>query len=133
MAWVSAPATGLTADACVAIVPIEVAPPIRRHGAELRQEQGELAVLYGNPVAMIAAADEPDSGIDDRLVAGNVLTMLLAGEDTTANTVAWMIHLLWRNPQALARARPPRRPDARRCRSAPARASARAATWRCSR
>ena len=54
--------------------------------------------------AMIAAADAPDSGIDDKQVAGNVLTMLLAGEDTTANTIAWMIHLLWRNPVALARA-----------------------------
>jgi cytochrome P450 len=54
--------------------------------------------------AMIAAADKDDSGIDDRLVAGNVLTMLLAGEDTTANTIAWMIHLLWQNPDALARA-----------------------------
>jgi cytochrome P450 len=51
--------------------------------------------------AMIAAADEPDSGMDDEQVAGNVLTMLLAGEDTTANTLAWMIHLLWQNPQAL--------------------------------
>jgi cytochrome P450 len=30
--------------------------------------------------------------------------MLLAGEDTTANTLAWMIHLLWQNPDALARA-----------------------------
>ena len=55
--------------------------------------------------AMLAAADHPESGIDDAQVAGNVLTMLLAGEDTTANTVAWMIHLLWRNPAALARAR----------------------------
>ena len=55
--------------------------------------------------AMLVAADEPGSGIDDRQVAGNVLTMLLAGEDTTANTLAWMIHLLWRNPAALARAR----------------------------
>ncbi len=54
--------------------------------------------------AMIAAADQPDSGITDLHVAGNVLTMLLAGEDTTANTLAWMIHLLWRNPAALARA-----------------------------
>ena len=54
--------------------------------------------------AMIAAADVPDSGIDDPQVAGNVLTMLLAGEDTTANTIAWMIHLLWRNPDALTRA-----------------------------
>jgi cytochrome P450 len=51
--------------------------------------------------AMIAAADQPDSGMDDEQVAGNVLTMLLAGEDTTANTLAWMIHLLWQNPQAL--------------------------------
>jgi cytochrome P450 len=53
--------------------------------------------------AMIAAADEPGSGIDDDQVAGNVLTMLLAGEDTTANTLAWMIHLLWLNPEALVR------------------------------
>ncbi len=55
--------------------------------------------------AMLVAADEPGSGIDDAQVAGNVLTLLLAGEDTTANTVAWMIHLLWQHPQALARAR----------------------------
>ena len=54
--------------------------------------------------AMIAAADEPDSGISDRQVAGNVMTMLLAGEDTTANTIAWMIDLLWRHPATLARA-----------------------------
>lgn len=54
--------------------------------------------------AMIVAADEPGSGIDDELVAGNVLTMLLAGEDTTANTLAWMIHLLWRHPDKLAQA-----------------------------
>ena len=54
--------------------------------------------------AMIVAADAPDSGIDDRQVTGNVLTMLLAGEDTTANTLAWMIDLLWRHPEALARA-----------------------------
>lgn len=54
--------------------------------------------------AMLAAADEPGSGIDDKQVSGNVLTMLLAGEDTTANTIAWMIHLLWRHPAALGRA-----------------------------
>ena len=54
--------------------------------------------------AMLAAADQPGSGINDDNVAGNVFGMLLAGEDTTANTLAWMIHLLWRNPLALARA-----------------------------
>ena len=54
--------------------------------------------------AMLVAADQPGSGITDAAVAGNVLGMLLAGEDTTANTLAWMIHLLWRHPAALARA-----------------------------
>ena len=53
---------------------------------------------------MLVAADQTGSGIDDKQVAGNVLTMLLAGEDTTANTIAWMIYLLWRNPQTLTRA-----------------------------
>ncbi len=55
--------------------------------------------------AMIVAADAPGSGIDDAQVAGNVFTMLLAGEDTTAHTLAWLIDLLWRHPAALARAR----------------------------
>jgi cytochrome P450 len=54
--------------------------------------------------AMLVAADEPGSGIDDGQVAGNVMTMLLAGEDTTANTLAWCIWLLQRHPAALARA-----------------------------
>lgn len=54
--------------------------------------------------AMIVAADHGDSGVNDQHVAGNVLTMLLAGEDTTANTLAWMIYLLQRNPHALQRA-----------------------------
>jgi cytochrome P450 len=54
--------------------------------------------------AMIVAADEPGSGIDDQQVAGNVLTMLLAGEDTTANSLAWTLYLMWQNPATLARA-----------------------------
>jgi cytochrome P450 len=54
--------------------------------------------------AMIVAADEPGSGIDDEQVAGNVFTMLLADEDTTANTLAWAIELLWRHPAELHRA-----------------------------
>jgi cytochrome P450 len=65
--------------------------------------------LRDNPTnlieAMIAARDNPGSGVTDADVAGNVLTMLLAGEDTTANTLAWMIYLLYRHPDALRRAR----------------------------
>ena len=54
--------------------------------------------------AMLVARDRPASGLTDTDVAGNVMTMLLAGEDTTANTLAWGIWLLARHPEALARA-----------------------------
>ncbi len=54
--------------------------------------------------AMIVAAATPDAMVSDADVAGNVLTMLLAGEDTTANTLAWMLHLLARHPAALQQA-----------------------------
>ena len=54
--------------------------------------------------AMIAARDKPGSPLTDDDVSSNVLTMLLAGEDTTANTLAWMIYLLHQHPQELARA-----------------------------
>ncbi len=72
--------------------------------ARLQAEPGRRDKPHNLLEAMIVAADEPGSGIDDTQVAGNVLTMLLAGEDTTANTLAWMIELLWRHPEALARA-----------------------------
>jgi cytochrome P450 len=55
--------------------------------------------------AMIVAADDPQSGITPQEVHGNVLTMLLAGEDTTANSLAWTIWLLHGHPQCLAKAR----------------------------
>ena len=55
--------------------------------------------------AMLVAADDPGSGITDTEVSGNVMTMLLAGEDTTANTLAWAIWLLHTHPEKLQRAR----------------------------
>jgi len=55
--------------------------------------------------AMIVAADDPQSGITPGEIHGNVLTMLLAGEDTTANSLAWAIWLLSKHPECLARAR----------------------------
>lgn len=44
--------------------------------------------------AMLAARDEPGSGLSDDDVAANVLTLLLAGEDTTAHTLAWTLFFL---------------------------------------
>jgi len=69
------------------------------------QQRPELAAHPENLLeAMIAAADAEGGALNDQQVAGNVLTMLLAGEDTTANTLAWMLHLLWTHPDALKRA-----------------------------
>lgn len=85
-------------------VDIAVAGFIAQARERMRQEPDRVTHPRNLLEAMVAAADEPGSGIDDDTVAGNVLTMLLAGEDTTANTLAWMIHLLWRNPSALQRA-----------------------------
>lgn len=53
--------------------------------------------------AFIAAAETEGSGVNDADVKGNVVTMLLAGEDTTANTLAWLVYLLHHNPAALDR------------------------------
>ncbi|MEQ9480019.1 MAG: cytochrome P450 [Algiphilus sp.] len=50
--------------------------------------------------ALIVARDDDGSAFTDEEILGNTLTALLAGEDTTANTLAWMIHLLCRNPMA---------------------------------
>ena len=55
--------------------------------------------------AMLAAAAEAGSGVTGAEVAGNVSTMLLAGEDTTSNSLAWLIWLLQQHPDALQRAR----------------------------
>lgn len=91
-------------DRSVAAVTGAVAGFIAQARARMQADPGLRERPENLLEAMIAAADAEDSGIDDAQVAGNVLTMLLAGEDTTANTIAWMIDLLWRHPEALARA-----------------------------
>jgi cytochrome P450 len=52
--------------------------------------------------SFIVSAEQENGKITDADITGNVLTMLLAGEDTTANTMAWMLHLLHSNPECLA-------------------------------
>lgn len=44
--------------------------------------------------ALIVTRDTQPDQFTDADISGNVLTMLLAGEDTTAHTAVWLIHLL---------------------------------------
>lgn len=73
---------------------------------ERMERDPSLREAPGNLIeAMLAARDRPGQhALDDEDVAANVATMLLAGEDTTANTLAWMLHLLSRHRWALERA-----------------------------
>lgn len=52
---------------------------------------------------IVAAEEEEDFTIED--VRGNLLTLLLAGEDTTAVTLNWMIYLLSEEPDVTAKIR----------------------------
>jgi len=53
--------------------------------------------------AMLLASDEPGSGITDEVIGANLMTLLLAGEDTTAHTLAWTMAFLTADPQLQAR------------------------------
>jgi cytochrome P450 len=44
--------------------------------------------------AMLAAATLPDSEITDDVIVANVITLLLAGEDTTAHSLAWSMYFV---------------------------------------
>lgn len=49
--------------------------------------------------AMLVAKDDRGVGFSDTVITGNALTMLVAGEDTTANTLAWAVHHLSDDPR----------------------------------
>ncbi len=70
------------------------------HGfiAAARERMAGDPALHEQPTnlleALIAARDDAGSGLSEQHLLGNVLTVLLAGEDTTANTLGWTLHLL---------------------------------------
>jgi cytochrome P450 len=52
--------------------------------------------------ALVAAQEQGEPAFDDDEIANNLMTLLLAGEDTTANTLSYMIHFLMEQPGAQA-------------------------------
>jgi cytochrome P450 len=51
---------------------------------------------------MLLARDPDGQPFSDAVIFGNAMTMLLAGEDTTAYTLAWAVHHLCDAPEAVA-------------------------------
>ena len=55
--------------------------------------------------SMIAARDGEGRPFPDAIIFGNAMTMLLAGEDTTAYSLAWAVHHLCDEPAVVTRLR----------------------------
>ena len=54
---------------------------------------------------LVAARDEDGRPMSDEEIRDELITMLLAGHETTATSLAWVIHRLLQNPDVLASAR----------------------------
>ena len=81
---------------------------IKEFISQSRQRLAEVPERRATPTnlleSMIVAAEQPNSSVDYNDIAGNVITMLLAGEETTATTLSWLLYLLKRNPEAFKKA-----------------------------
>jgi cytochrome P450 len=69
--------------------------------AERRRTGADAPDLLG--MFMAARDEETGEGMSDRQLRDEILTMLLAGHETTANTLAWTLHLLATHPEAAAK------------------------------
>ncbi|WP_113699713.1 cytochrome P450 [Nonomuraea lactucae] len=72
-----------------------------------RFEQAKRRMATGaapsNFLEALVAPIEGEQAFTQRELLGNVLTMLLAGEDTTSSTAAWAVHYLAEHPQVQER------------------------------
>jgi cytochrome P450 len=64
--------------------------------AERRSARGAPTDLLG---MLLAARDDEGRGMADRQLRDEILTLLLAGHDTTANALSWSIYLLSTHPE----------------------------------
>jgi cytochrome P450 family 135 len=68
----------------------------RRHAADLADREDVLSLL-------LVARDEDGAGMSDVEVRDQLLTLLVAGHETSATQLAWTFERLLRHPEALAR------------------------------
>jgi cytochrome P450 len=69
--------------------------------AERRERPGD----RGDLLSMLTAArdEETGTGMSEAQLRDEVMTLVLAGHETTANTLVWTLHLLAQNPHAEAK------------------------------
>ena len=74
---------------------------IERTRARLHEQPGERPRNLLE--AMLIASNEPGSGVTDETIFANVITLLMAGEDTTAHSLSWTMYFLSAEPALQAR------------------------------
>lgn len=70
-------------------------------GKEKIKNNPELMENPGNVLEAILVAAETMDGFGDEEVKGNLLTLLMAGEDTTAHTLSWAMTQMTQHPEAV--------------------------------
>jgi cytochrome P450/nitrite reductase/ring-hydroxylating ferredoxin subunit len=73
--------------------------------ARLAEEPGRAERPSNFLEAMVSAQDDEGRPFSDDIIFGNLMTMLLAGEDTTAYTLAWAVHHLCDSPESVTQLR----------------------------
>ena len=68
-------------------------------GKKRFKENPTLKVKPANFLESLLVAAEEEGGLTDEDIRGNLLTILMAGEDTTAHTLSWAVFLLANNPE----------------------------------
>jgi cytochrome P450 len=59
----------------------------------------------GGLISALASAGEAGEGMERKLIRDELITLLLAGHETTSHALAWTFHLLARHPHVEARVR----------------------------
>lgn len=90
------------ADAAIAALRKEVGALIAAASERLRAEPERRNAPGCFLEALLVAREAEGTTLTDADVFANCLTVLLAGEDTTANTLAWLIHYCCAHPQTYA-------------------------------
>ncbi|MGH8461649.1 MAG: cytochrome P450 [Stenotrophobium sp.] len=89
-------------DRSLAALRIEISKLVEQARQRLREQPALREAPTCFLEALLAAQEKDGSSISDETVSANVLTALLAGEDTTANSLAWLIHHCCERPDVYA-------------------------------